>query len=103
MVTLNKFQKIHERLMTDAEIRSKAKEMNLEGEAVKVIISQFDYARDAIKDGEQGDKDSFSAGDGRLVDVCSEMIKELLEDAMIDPREERIEKVYLAFFGPFRT
>lgn len=64
-IILTPFQSIVERLMTDDEIRDRAKEHDLSEEAVVYILETFEEARATIKI-EELTEDSFARGDGRL-------------------------------------
>lgn len=56
-----------ERLMTDDEIRERAKEMNLNEEVVEFILSIFSNTRDWMEDDDCDlEEDDFARGDGRV-------------------------------------
>lgn len=65
-MSINKFQRVVERLMTDEELIERARELKLSDKLTKHIVAVFTNTAEAILDDGEIDEEELAAGNGRM-------------------------------------
>lgn len=65
-MSINKFQRVVERLMTEEELIERARELKLSNKLTKHIVAVFTNTAEAILDDGEIDEEGLAAGNGRM-------------------------------------